>query len=518
MLGLGRQHCNLEKQQRMSKAINAGEMLAVQNVEVRFPGVLALNKVSLSVNAGEVLGLMGENGAGKSTLLKVLSGVNKPAAGSIHMHGQHRQFANEKDALEAGIAIIYQELHLVPELTVAENLLLGHWPHKQGFIDNKRLLEMALSELALLGETINPQTKIKHLSIGQRQMVEIGKALMRHASVIAFDEPTSSLSARETDHLMRIIKSLRDKGCAIIYVTHRMEEMYRICDRVSVLRDGVHVETFNKVANTDQADIIRAMVGRSINDMYAYRPRLVGKPLLQVDNIHGPGLNAPASLNLCEGEIVGIFGLVGAGRTELMRLIYGAEKSMSGRVSVHGQYLTEMTPVEAKKNGLGLCPEDRKGQGIIPNASVSDNINIGCRDKTAWRKIMLNLVSEKEIAKQFIKKLAVKTPSDQARIVNLSGGNQQKVILARWMASDTKVFLLDEPTRGIDVGAKSEIYELMYQMAESGKGLLVVSSDLAEIIGISDRILVMNSGRLVGEVAKKDASPEMLMRMALPTS
>ena len=504
--------------QIMNHPTHERELLSIHAVDVRFPGVMALNNVSLTLHAGEVLGLMGENGAGKSTLLKVLSGVNKPTAGILNLHGQERHFLSEKDALDAGIAIIYQELHLVPELTVAENLLLGHWPSNHGFIDQPRLVEMALQELAMLGESFNPHTKIKHLSMGQRQMVEIGKALTRHASVIAFDEPTSSLSAKETDRLMTIIKSLRSKGRGIIYVTHRMEEMYRICDRVTVLRDGVHVQTFNHVSNAAQTDIIRAMVGRSINDMYAYRARDIGQPLLDVDNIEGPGLNAPVSLRLHAGEIVGIFGLVGAGRTELLRLIYGAQKCRAGLVKVEGEVLKQLDPIKAKQHGLGLCPEDRKGQGIIPNASVSDNLNIGCRDKTAWRKFLLNRVQEKQIALEYIQKLAVKTPNEQARIVNLSGGNQQKVILSRWMASNTKLFLLDEPTRGIDVGAKSEIYELMYQMGESGKGLIVVSSDLAEVIGISDRILVMNSGKLVGEVAKKDATPEILMRMALPTS
>ena len=502
----------------MMNSTQAKALLSIDAVDVRFPGVWALNKVSLTLNPGEVLGLMGENGAGKSTLLKVLSGVNKPASGTLTLNGKARQFASEKEAIDAGIAIIYQELHLVPELTVAENLLLGHWPSKQGFIDQRRLVEMALQELAMLGESFNPHTKIKHLSIGQRQMVEIGKALMRQASVIAFDEPTSSLSAKETDRLMGIIKTLRSKGRGIIYVTHRMEEMYRICDRVTVLRDGVHVQTFNQVCNAAQTDIIRAMVGRSINDMYAYRTRALGPSLLEIDKIEGPGLTAPASLRLHAGEIVGVFGLVGAGRTELLRLIYGAEKSRAGKVIVAGESLKRHDPIVAKQHGLGLCPEDRKGQGIIPNASVSDNMNIGCRDKTAWRQFFLNPLRETEIALQYIQKLAVKTPSEQARIVNLSGGNQQKVILSRWMASNTTVFLLDEPTRGIDVGAKSEIYELMYQMGESGKGLIVVSSDLAEVIGISDRILVMNGGKLVGEVAKKDATPEVLMRMALPTS
>jgi len=502
----------------MSKNTITEELLSIKEVVVRFPGVLALNNVSLTLNAGEVLGLMGENGAGKSTLLKVLSGVNKPASGELKIRGEVHNFDGEKAALDAGIAIIYQELHLVPELTVAENLLLGHWPSKFGFVDQSYMVEAAIRELELLGETFDPSTKIKNLSIGQRQMVEIGKALMRNASVIAFDEPTSSLSTKETDRLMEIIKSLRAKGRGIIYVTHRMEEMSRICDRVTVFRDGMHVKTFNEVSGTVQGDIISAMVGRSINDMYAYRPRPIGRPLLEATSLQGHGLSAPASLTLYAGEILGIFGLIGAGRSELLRLIYGAEPIESGSITVDGKAVRMTDLIAATNAGLGLCPEDRKGQGIIPNASVSDNLNIRCRDSTSWWKFFLNPVKEKEITLEYIKKLSVKTPSDQTRIANLSGGNQQKVILARWMASNTNIFLLDEPTRGIDVGAKSEIYELMYQLGESGKGLIVVSSDLAEVIGVSDRILVMNSGKLVGEVSKSEATPEVLMRMALPTS
>ena len=498
--------------------VHAEDILVAQDVSVAFPGVMALNKVSLSVRRGEVLGLMGENGAGKSTLLKVLSGVNKPHSGKLWLDGKPCHFADEKQALDAGIAIIYQELHLVPELTVAENLMLGHWPTKRGLVDSTHLVHQAMQVLQQLGETFRPQTKVKDLSIGQRQMVEIGKALIRNASVIAFDEPTSSLSGKETDRLMDIIRALRQQGCGIVYVTHRMEEVFRICDRVAVLRDSAHVQTFEQVTPDLQPAIVRAMVGRSIQDLYAYRPRPWGPALLSVDRLLGPGLTEPVSLTLHQGEILGIFGLIGAGRTELLRLIYGAERTRSGHVTLGAKVLTQLNPVQATRQGLGFCPEDRKAQGIVPDASVSDNVNISCRDKTAWKKWFRRPARELRLACECIQQWSIKTSGAQAKIVNLSGGNQQKVILARWMASDKQVLLMDEPTRGIDVGAKREIYEWMYRMGESGKGLVVVSSDLAEIMGVADRILVINNGRLVGGLTKQEATPEKLMQMALPNA
>jgi len=489
--------------------------LQLAGITVQFPGVLALDQVSLDVRRGEVHGLMGENGAGKSTLLKVLSGVNQPAAGTLALNGVVQQFTTTKAAIEAGVAIIYQELHLVPELTVAENLMLGALPNRFGVLDEKALLARAMRELERLGEKIDPAQQVKYLSIGQRQMIEIGKALMRDARVIAFDEPTSSLSSRETTQLFRIIRALRAEGRAIIYVTHRMEEVYELCDRVTVFRDGHHIDTFEAGAGLDRDRLISCMVGRSIADVYGYRARPTGDVQLEVKGLMGPGLKEPASFSARKGEIVGFFGLVGAGRSELMKLIYGAVKPAAGEIVLRGKPVRFTTPRDAVRAGVALCPEDRKQEGIVSIASVSDNLNISCRRHFS-RFNVLNSRKEAQTAKEFIAKLSIKTRNGETPIGTLSGGNQQKVILSRWLAEEIDVFLMDEPTRGIDVGARSEIYGLLYALAEAGRTVIVVSSDLAEVIGIADRVLVMKEGRIVGDLPKAQATPDALIKLALP--
>ncbi|MGY6130062.1 L-arabinose ABC transporter ATP-binding protein AraG (plasmid) [Paraburkholderia strydomiana] len=489
--------------------------LQLDGITVRFPGVLALDQVSLEVRRGEVHGLMGENGAGKSTLLKVLSGVNQPAAGTLSLDGVEQQFTTTKAAIAAGVAIIYQELHLVPELTVAENLMLGALPHRFGVLDEKALVARAVRELERLGEKIDPSQQVKNLSIGQRQMIEIGKALMRDARVIAFDEPTSSLSSRETTQLFRIIRALRAEGRAIIYVTHRMDEVYELCDRVTVFRDGRRIDTFDAGAGLDRDRLISCMVGRSIADVYGYRMRDVGDVQLDVKGLMGPGLREPATFSARKGEIVGFFGLVGAGRSELMKLIYGAVKPTAGDITLKGKQVRFATPRDAVRAGVALCPEDRKQEGIVSIASVSDNLNISCRRHFS-RFNVLNGRKEAQTAKEFIGKLAIKTRNGETPIGTLSGGNQQKVILSRWLAEDIDVFLMDEPTRGIDVGARSEIYGLLYGLADAGRTVIVVSSDLAEVIGVTDRVIVMKEGRLVGDLPKAQATPDALIKLALP--
>ena len=489
--------------------------LKLDGITVRFPGVLALDHVSLDIRRGEVHGLMGENGAGKSTLLKVLSGVNQPEAGTLSLDGVPQQFTSTRAAIAAGIAIIYQELHLVPELTVAENLMLGALPNRFGVLDEKTLIARALRELERLGEKLDPNQPVKQLSIGQRQMIEIGKALMRDARVIAFDEPTSSLSSRETRQLFRIIRALRAEGRAVIYVTHRMEEVYELCDRVTVFRDGRRIDTFDAGASLDRERLIRGMVGRDIQDVYGYRPRPLGDVQVDVRGLMGPGLREPASFTARAGEIVGFFGLVGAGRSELMKLLYGAVKPTTGEVHLKGKRVQFNTPRDAVRAGVALCPEDRKQEGIVAIASVSDNLNISCRRHFS-RFNVLNNRQEAQTTKSFIDKLAIKTRNGETPIGKLSGGNQQKVILSRWLAEDIDVFLMDEPTRGIDVGARSEIYSLLYGLAEAGRTVIVVSSDLAEVIGVADRIVVMKEGRIVGDLPREQASPDTLIKLALP--
>jgi L-arabinose transport system ATP-binding protein len=357
---------------------------------------------------------------------------------------------------------------------------------------------------------------VKRLSIGQRQMIEIGKALMRDARVIAFDEPTSSLSARETDNLFRIIKALRADGRAIIYVTHRMEEVDALCDRVTVFRDGKHIETFESMAGLDRHRLITAMVGRPIADVYGYRPRPAGEVLLEAKGLLGPGLAQPASFAARRGEIVVFFGLVGAGRSELMKLIYGATRASAGHVELGGRRVDFASPRDAVRAGIALCPEDRKQEGIVAIASVADNLNLSARRHSCRAGFLLDARRERELAQDYIRKLVIKTRSGDTAIGTLSGGNQQKVILSRWLAERIEVFLMDEPTRGIDVGARAEIYHLLYELAEAGRSVLMVSSDLAEVIGVADRIIVMREGCIVGELAKAEATPGDLIKMALP--
>ncbi|SMG02439.1 L-arabinose transport ATP-binding protein AraG (TC 3.A.1.2.2) [Burkholderia singularis] len=490
--------------------------LELDGITVSFPGVRALDRVSLDVRAGEVHGLMGENGAGKSTLLKVLSGVNQPKEGTLRVAGVEQRFASTRAALDAGIAIIYQELHLVPELSVAENLMLGQLPSRFGVLDEKALVARALGELERLGERIDPRTLVKALSIGQRQMVEIGKALMRDARVIAFDEPTSSLSARETERLFRIIGTLRDEGRAIIYVTHRMDEVDALCDRVTVFRDGRRIDTFDSIATLDRRRLISAMVGRSIHDVYGYRPRAAGDVLIEAKGLLGPGLAEPVSFAARRGEIVGFFGLVGAGRSELMKLLYGATRASAGHIELNGKRVTFASPRDAVRAGVALCPEDRKQEGIVAIASVADNLNISVRRHFSPARVLLDTRRERALARDYIAKLAIKTRDGDTPIGTLSGGNQQKVILSRWLAERIDVFLMDEPTRGIDVGARAEIYNLLYELAQAGRAVVMVSSDLAEVIGVSDRIVVMREGRIAGCVPKAQASPDELIRLALP--
>ncbi len=490
--------------------------LELEGITVSFPGVRALDRIALEVRAGEVHGLMGENGAGKSTLLKVLSGVNSPQEGTLRLDGEARRFANARAAIDAGIAIIYQELHLAPELTVAENLMLGQLPNRLGILDGRAMLKRAADELRRLGERIDPRTPVKRLSIGQRQMVEIGKALMRDARVIAFDEPTSSLSARETDNLFRIIRALRDEGRAIIYVTHRMDEVDALCDRVTVFRDGKRIDTFDAANGLDRGRLIAAMVGRSIEDVYGYRPRPTGDVLIEAKGLLGPGLAEPASFAARRGEIVGFFGLVGAGRSELMKLLYGAARARAGHVELGGKRVSFASPRDAVRAGIALCPEDRKQEGIVAIASVADNLNLSARRHSCRAGFLVDSRRERELAQAYIQRLAIRPRNERAAIGTLSGGNQQKVILSRWLAERIDVLLMDEPTRGIDVGARADIYHLLYELAEAGRTVLMVSSDLAEVMGVADRIVVMREGRIVGDVARADATPDQLISLALP--
>ena len=489
-------------------------LIAYEGVGKVFPGVVALDGVSFSVAGGEVRALMGENGAGKSTLLKILAGEYRPDSGRLVVEGQPVAFAGPRDSQAAGIAIIHQELHLAADLTVTENLLLGMMPTRMGIIDRRAARERAQAILARLGEDIDPDAKVRTLPIGKRQMIEIGKALARDARIIAFDEPTSSLSARETRTLMRIIDDLRRDGRAMLYVSHRMEEVFEISDSVTVLRDGRHVADYPDMKMLSQDQLITAMAGRTITDIYGYRSRLLGDVAVAVIGLEGLGLREPLSFEARQGEILGFFGLVGAGRSELFRLIYGAVPPAAGEVVIHGEVLASTDPRRAIAAGLALCPEDRKDEGIVPLAGVAENIALARRNLIG--RPLVDERGESAQAVELIQLMRVKTASSATAIATLSGGNQQKAIIARWLAADSRILLMDEPTRGIDVGARSEIYAHMYRLAEEGRTILFASSDMPEVMGVADRIIVMREGRIAGIVPRADATPDLLLRLALP--
>ncbi len=496
---------------------DAAPALTFDGLTMEFPGVRALDAVSFGVRGGSVHALMGENGAGKSTLLKILSGAYRPTAGALRLGGQSRVFASTAEALAAGVAVIYQELHLVPEMTVAENLLLGRYPRRGLLLDRAALHAEAARLLQLVGEDIPPGTRLGRLSLAQRQMVEIAKALGRGARIVAFDEPTSSLSAKETRRLFGIIRDLRDRGHAILYVTHRMDEVYEICDAATVLRDGRHVVTHESLAGVTRDALVKSMVGRELTNVYNYRPRPHATPGLAVRGLAGPGLRVPVSFDVARGEILGFFGLVGAGRSELMRLLCGAVTPAAGEVRIHGAVVPAGSPRTAIRDGLVFCPEDRKKEGIIAIRSVAENINLSARRSRLRAGLFLDHAWERANARDQIARLGVRCASADTLLGLLSGGNQQKAILARWLSEKVRVVVLDEPTRGIDIGAKSEIYALIHDLAATGTCVVIVSSELPEVLGIADRVIVMREGLVAAEFPRAAATPEAVLHAALPT-
>lgn len=491
--------------------------LRFDNIGKVFPGVRALDGVSFDVHAGQVHGLMGENGAGKSTLLKILGGEYQPDSGRILVDGNEMRFSDAAASIGAGIAVIHQELQYVPDLTVAENLLLGALPNALGWVKRGEARRFVRERLAAMGVDLDPSAKLRKLSIAQRQMVEICKALLRNARVIALDEPTSSLSHRETEVLFKLVRELRADHRALIYISHRMDEIYELCDACTIFRDGRKVASHETLEGVKRETIVAEMVGREISDIYNYTPREHGDVRLAVRGIEGYPLAAPASFEVKAGEIVGFFGLVGAGRSELMQLVYGTHKRRAGDIVLDGKPIKVRSAADAIRNGIVLCPEDRKEQGIVAMASVSENINISCRRHFLRAGMFLDRKKEAETADRFIKLLKIKTPSRRQKIRFLSGGNQQKAILSRWLAEpDLKVVILDEPTRGIDVGAKHEIYNVIYQLAARGCAIVMVSSELPEVLGVSDRIVVMREGRISGELPRSAASEHAVLDLALP--
>ncbi|MBB5702200.1 L-arabinose transport system ATP-binding protein [Ochrobactrum daejeonense] len=491
--------------------------LAFSHISKSYPGVQALSDVSFNVAKGSVHGLMGENGAGKSTLIRILSGDQAANGGTISIDGVEQKYASVRDAFQAGVVVVHQELQLVPELTVAENLWLGRFPNRGGVISSRQLLDDVAKKLADIGLDIDPSVKVARLSIGERQMVEIAKAVMVDARVIALDEPTSSLSSRESEILFRLIRRLKAEGKIILYVSHRLDEVFDLCDSLTVLRDGRIAAHHGTLEGVTRDRVIAEMVGREITDIWGWRARPVKDEVrLRVEKLSGPELPEPANFEVRSGEILGLFGLIGAGRSELLRLLYGADSRFGGSVEVDGARVAANNPRRSIEAGIMLCPEDRKADGILQGRSIEENIAISARRHFS----PMGLISprkEADIAEKSIRQLRVRTPSRKQDIVHLSGGNQQKVILGRWLSEqNVKVLMVDEPTRGIDVGAKAEIYEILYGLAETGMAIVVVSSELPEVMGISDRILVMCEGRIAASVDRAGFNEHSILAAALP--
>jgi ribose transport system ATP-binding protein len=488
-------------------------LLQMRNISKVFPGVRALKEVSISLNAGEVRALVGENGAGKSTLIKILAGVYQPSEGEILLDGQVVAVHDPAHALRLGIIPVHQEVNLEPYLSIAENIYIGRQPRNRlGLIDYRRMNEDAVRWLSELGVTTDPSLPLGMISIAERQMVAIARAVSLDARVVIFDEPTSSLTLRETERLFAVIRRLKAKGLGIIYISHRLEEIFQICDSLTVMRDGALVAT-KGIAEVSTDDIIRMMIGRDLKDLYQKSATPIGHPVLEVKNLTVEGILNDISLTVHSGEIVGISGLVGAGRTELARAIFGDLPFERGEVIVDGKPLRAACPDDCITAGIGLVPEDRKDQGLVLTMPVTNNISMTILDKLT-RLGIIRTRREAQVAEDAVQRLAIKTPSIKQQVQYLSGGNQQRVVIAKWLATNPKVLLVDEPTRGIDVGAKSEIYALLNRLAGQGVGILMISSELPEILAMSDRILVMHQGRIKAELPRIGASEETIMRFA----
>jgi ribose transport system ATP-binding protein len=479
-----------------------------------YPGVVALNDVDFEVRSGEVHVLLGENGAGKSTLMKILSGAIVRDAGTIEIDGRDAAIASPRDAHDLGVRTIYQELTLVPFLSAAENIFLGREPRRiPGVIDWGRMRERTEALLSSLGLRVDPDKPVRELGIAQQQMVEVAKALDERARVLIMDEPTSALSDGEIAELFATIARLTARGTAVVYISHRLQEVERIGHRVTILRDGRHVAT-RGVQDISIPEMIRLMANRELGDHFPKRRTQRGEELLRVSGMHRHGVLHDIGLRVHRGEVVGIAGLLGAGRTELARAIIGADSRDGGRIYVNGIEVRVNHPADAVRNRIGFLPEDRKTQGLVQALAVRDNISLPSLERLA-RGGMVSASKERALASKLVQDLRIKTPSVEQTVSQLSGGNQQKVVLAKWLAAHADVLIMDEPTRGIDVAAKVEIYELMNQLTGRGAAILMISSELPEILGMSDRILVMRLGRIVAEFDAAGTSQERLLEAAL---
>ncbi|MCS6908469.1 MAG: sugar ABC transporter ATP-binding protein [Anaerolineales bacterium] len=487
--------------------------LRLEHIYKAFPGVQAVNDVSLEVYGGQILALVGENGAGKSTLMNIINGVVPLDSGKIYLEGQPVQISSPRRALELGITMIHQELALIPELTVGQNIYLGREPTRwRGWIGWRQLYRLAQQELDRLGIPISARARVADLSIAERQLVEIAKALSYQARLIVLDEPTSSLTTRETETLFRLMRTLREEGVALIYISHRLEEVFELADRVAVMRDG-HLVAEGAVGEFTPGRLVHLMVGRELTEFFPKGSTQRGEVVLRAVNLHSGREVRGVSFQLHRGEIVGMAGLVGSGRTNVARLLFGVDPLQQGEIWLDGRRVHIRSPQDAIRLGIGLVPEDRKAQGLFLKQSVRYNI-AAVLLRFLSRLSFLNFRAINQRVRQLVERLRVRTPSLGQQARNLSGGNQQKVVIARWLALNPKVLILDEPTRGVDVGAKAEIHALMNELAAQGIAMLMISSELPEVLGVSDRILVMREGKIVAEMSREEATQDRIMQAA----
>jgi ribose transport system ATP-binding protein len=487
-------------------------ILQLQNITKTYPGVTALESVSLEVQRGEIHALVGENGAGKSTLIKTCSGAITPDKGKIVINGREFFSLTPKRSEENGIAVIYQEFNLIKELSVAENVFLGRAIRK-GMIIDRKAMERAAEELfGQLDVSINPRRLVKNLSVGYQQIVEIAKALSINAKLLIMDEPSAPLTVTEVEHLYAVVKKLKAAGVTIIYISHRLEEIFQLSDKVTVMRDGKKIETL-ETAQTNIQKLITLMVGRELKENFPFRPACIqDEVLLEVDGLSGNGVK-DIHFTVRRGEVVGLAGLIGAGRTETAQLIFGVKRKDAGIIRMNGKDVLCKLPQDAIKQSISLVPEDRKQQGVLLGMSIRNNISVPILKRLS-KYFVVNRKRESALVEKYHDELRIKTPSIDQLVKNLSGGNQQKVVLAKWLASDAELIIFDEPTRGIDVGAKYEIYKLINEMALRGKGVLMISSEMEELIGIADRIIVMADGSVIKELGKAEFNQETILNYA----
>lgn len=490
-------------------------VVELKNCRKTFPGVVALDKMQLNVKPGEILGLIGENGAGKSTLIKVLTGVHKPDSGEIYVNGQLQSFKNPNDSAAAGIACVYQELNIEKLLSVTDNIFINKWiKGPAGLLDYKAMHKKTKEVMASLGQDIDPEKAAGTFGMGVQQMIEIAKAILIDAKMIIMDEPTSSLGEKEVEQLMDTCRTLKARGIGIVFVSHKLEELFELCDRVTVIRDGHYVDT-KDIKDWTNDSLIAAMVGRTLDNLFPKEFGTKGECMLEVQHIEESGVLHDVSFKAYGGEVLGFAGLVGAGRTETMRAIFGADAIDSGKILVHGKEVRIKNPGQAIKAGIAFLTEDRKGQGLVLSRSIRDNVSLA-NLKGFSTGLFLNEKKIDESCASNIESLQIKTPSQDELVGQLSGGNQQKVVLGKWINTDCDIYIFDEPTRGIDVGAKIEVYKVMNKLVKEGKCVIMVSSELPEILGMSDRVIVMRGGKIMGEMGRNEDhfNQESLMKAA----